>query len=61
MIIILSIVTFLATVICASRMILRKAKGFLGLDDLLLAFALVLLYAQIALNFAGKSHYNGYS
>ncbi|KAF2653980.1 hypothetical protein K491DRAFT_660881 [Lophiostoma macrostomum CBS 122681] len=52
MIISLSIVTFLATVICTSRMILRKSKGFLGFDDWLLLFALVLLYAQDGLNFA---------
>jgi len=55
MIISLSLITLLATAICACRIILRKRKGFLGLDDWLLIFALVMLYAQDALNFVGKA------
>lgn len=55
MVITLSIVTLLATILCAMRVIGRKRKGYLGLDDWTLLFALVLLYAQDALNFVGKS------
>jgi hypothetical protein len=47
-IIILCILTILATTLFVLRGILRKRHGVLGADDWLLAFALFMLYVQDA-------------